>query len=60
MNTMNVMSPFSLKDWLDKQRPSLAGGGPIDMFGAQFDTEVAGIMLSYVFSQKPFVVQIKC
>lgn len=42
MNTMNVMSPFSFKDWLDKQRPSLANGGPIDMFGAQFETEVPG------------------
>ncbi|KAM7408167.1 hypothetical protein PAMA_002045 [Pampus argenteus] len=40
MNTMNVMSPFCFKDWLDKQRPSLAGGRPIDMFGAQFETEV--------------------
>ncbi|TKS85229.1 3-hydroxyanthranilate 3,4-dioxygenase [Collichthys lucidus] len=39
MNTMNVMLPFSFKDWLDKQRPSLANGGPIDMFGAQFETE---------------------
>lgn len=48
MNTMNVMSPFSFKDWLDKQRPSLAGGGPIDMFGAQFETEVAGAMFSSV------------
>ncbi|XP_049455895.1 3-hydroxyanthranilate 3,4-dioxygenase isoform X2 [Epinephelus fuscoguttatus] len=40
MNTMNVMLPFCFKDWLDKQRPSLASGGPIDMFGAQFETEV--------------------
>lgn len=39
MNTMNVMSPFSFKDWLDKQRPSLASSRPIDMFGAQFETE---------------------
>ncbi|CAG6017993.1 unnamed protein product [Menidia menidia] len=38
-NTMNVMSPFSFKDWLEKQRPSLGGGRPIDMFGAQFETE---------------------
>lgn len=48
MNTMNVMSPYSFKDWLDKQRPSLAAGGPIDMFGAQFETEVAGTMFSSV------------
>ncbi|XP_068183464.1 3-hydroxyanthranilate 3,4-dioxygenase [Antennarius striatus] len=40
MNTVNVMSPFSLKDWLDRHRPSLAGGGHVDMFGAQFETEV--------------------
>ncbi|XP_062256699.1 3-hydroxyanthranilate 3,4-dioxygenase-like [Platichthys flesus] len=40
MNTMNVMLPFSFKDWLDKQRPSLASGRPVDMFGAQFETEV--------------------
>nr|XP_046258791.1 3-hydroxyanthranilate 3,4-dioxygenase [Scatophagus argus] len=39
MNTMNVMSPFSFKDWLDKHRASLASGRPIDMFGAQFETE---------------------
>lgn len=40
MNTMNVMSPYCFKDWLEKQRASLASGGPIDMFGAQFETEV--------------------
>ncbi|CAB1437663.1 unnamed protein product [Pleuronectes platessa] len=40
MNTRAVMSPFSFKDWLDKQRPSLASGRPVDMFGAQFETEV--------------------
>lgn len=40
MNTMNVMSPFTFKDWLDKQRSSLAGGKPVDVFGAQFETEV--------------------
>ncbi|CAL8299335.1 unnamed protein product [Merluccius merluccius] len=40
MNTMNVMSPFYLKDWLEKQRASLAAGHRIDMFGAQFETEV--------------------
>ncbi|XP_060942914.1 3-hydroxyanthranilate 3,4-dioxygenase-like [Limanda limanda] len=39
MNTLNVMSPFCFKDWLDKQRPSLASGRPVDMFGAQFETE---------------------
>nr|XP_040035310.1 3-hydroxyanthranilate 3,4-dioxygenase [Gasterosteus aculeatus aculeatus] len=40
LNTMNTMTPFSFKDWLDKRRPSLSSGGPIDMFGAQFETEV--------------------
>lgn len=39
MNTMHVMTPFPFKDWVDKQRPSLAEGCPIDMFGAQFETE---------------------
>ncbi|XP_019945431.1 3-hydroxyanthranilate 3,4-dioxygenase [Paralichthys olivaceus] len=39
LNTMNVMSPFCFKDWLDKQRPSLASGRHVDMFGAQFETE---------------------
>lgn len=45
MNTMNVMSPFSFKNWLEKQRPTLTSGGPIDMFGAQFETEVMGTKL---------------
>ncbi|KAM6916046.1 3-hydroxyanthranilate 3,4-dioxygenase [Xenentodon cancila] len=40
LNTMNMMSPFSFKDWLDKHRPFLGSGGPIDLFGAQFETEV--------------------
>ncbi|XP_062286716.1 3-hydroxyanthranilate 3,4-dioxygenase [Scomber scombrus] len=39
MNTLNVMSPFCFKDWLEKQRPFLSSGKPIDMFGAQFETE---------------------
>ncbi|MEQ2302030.1 hypothetical protein AMECASPLE_002230 [Ameca splendens] len=39
LNTMNVMTPFSFKDLLDKQRPSLANGRPVDIFGAQFETE---------------------
>ncbi|KAF6714474.1 3-hydroxyanthranilate 3,4-dioxygenase [Oryzias melastigma] len=40
LNTMNVMTPFSFKDWLERQRPSLSSGFPVDMFGAQFETEV--------------------
>ncbi|XP_028983089.1 3-hydroxyanthranilate 3,4-dioxygenase [Betta splendens] len=39
LNTMNVMAPFSFKGWLDKQRPTLASGRSVDMFGAQFETE---------------------
>lgn len=39
MNTMNVMSPFCFKHWLDKHRAALANGGPLDLFGAQFETE---------------------
>lgn len=44
LNTMNVMTPFSFKDWLEKQRPSLGNGRPIDMFGAQFETEVRNLV----------------
>ncbi|XP_072247564.1 3-hydroxyanthranilate 3,4-dioxygenase isoform X2 [Leuresthes tenuis] len=40
LNTMNVMSPFSFKDWLDKQRSSLSNGSTVNMFGVQFETEV--------------------
>lgn len=40
LNTMNVMSPFSFKDWLEIQRPCLASGNPVDVFGDQFETEV--------------------
>ncbi|KAL0964355.1 hypothetical protein UPYG_G00322710 [Umbra pygmaea] len=40
MNTMHVMSPFNFKEFVDTQRPSLANGQPIDMFGAQFETEI--------------------
>ncbi|XP_072293268.1 3-hydroxyanthranilate 3,4-dioxygenase [Eucyclogobius newberryi] len=39
MNTMNVMSPFCFKSWLDKNRTALSSGGPVDLFGAQFETE---------------------
>ncbi|XP_077468787.1 3-hydroxyanthranilate 3,4-dioxygenase [Stigmatopora argus] len=40
MNNMNVMSPFCFKSWLEKQKPFLASGSnPINMFGAQFETE---------------------
>lgn len=40
LSTMHVMTPFSFRHWVEKQRPSLASGRPIDMFGAQFETEV--------------------
>ncbi|XP_062851969.1 3-hydroxyanthranilate 3,4-dioxygenase [Trichomycterus rosablanca] len=39
LNTMNVMTPFCFKEWVEKQRPALASGRPVDMFGAQFETE---------------------
>ncbi|KAM4590999.1 3-hydroxyanthranilate 3,4-dioxygenase isoform 2-T2 [Odontesthes bonariensis] len=39
LNTMNVMSPFSFKDWLGKQRSSLGNGSHVNMFGVQFETE---------------------
>lgn len=39
MNTLNVMSPFCFKSWLNKHRSALSSGGPIDLFGAQFETE---------------------
>ncbi|XP_058507836.1 3-hydroxyanthranilate 3,4-dioxygenase [Solea solea] len=39
MNTMNVMSPFSFKDWLDKRRPLLSKGTSIEIFGTPFETE---------------------
>ena len=40
------MSPFSFKDWMNKQKPALASGGPIDMFGAQFETEVVIVVVN--------------
>ncbi|XP_054655705.1 3-hydroxyanthranilate 3,4-dioxygenase [Dunckerocampus dactyliophorus] len=40
MNNMNVMSPFCFKSWLDKHKPFLTSCSPINMFGAQFETEV--------------------
>lgn len=49
MNTMHVMTPFHFRDWVDKQQPSLASGRPIDMFGAQFETEVTLTYPNYDF-----------
>ncbi|XP_026801411.3 3-hydroxyanthranilate 3,4-dioxygenase [Pangasianodon hypophthalmus] len=40
LNTMNVMTPFSFKGWVEKQKPALVSGRPLDMFGNQFETEV--------------------
>lgn len=40
LNTLNVMTPFCFKTWLEKQKPALVNGQPLDMFGAQFETEV--------------------
>ncbi|XP_026858381.1 3-hydroxyanthranilate 3,4-dioxygenase isoform X1 [Electrophorus electricus] len=39
LNTMNVMTPFSFSDWVDKHRPALTSGQPVDLFGTQFETE---------------------
>ncbi|XP_066536202.1 3-hydroxyanthranilate 3,4-dioxygenase [Hoplias malabaricus] len=39
LNSMNVMTPFCFKDWIDKHKPALVSGRPVDMFGAQFETE---------------------
>ncbi|ROL44957.1 3-hydroxyanthranilate 3,4-dioxygenase [Anabarilius grahami] len=40
LNTMNVMTPFCFREWLEEQKPALASGQPVDMFGAKFETEV--------------------
>ncbi|KAI5606896.1 3-hydroxyanthranilate 3,4-dioxygenase isoform X1 [Silurus asotus] len=40
LNNMNVMIPFCFKDWVEKQKPALSSGQPLDMFGMQFETEV--------------------
>ncbi|KAK3554791.1 hypothetical protein QTP70_033485 [Hemibagrus guttatus] len=40
LNTMNVMTPFCFKDWVEKQKPPLVNGRPLNMFGSQFETEV--------------------
>ncbi|XP_051506934.1 3-hydroxyanthranilate 3,4-dioxygenase isoform X1 [Myxocyprinus asiaticus] len=39
LNTMNVMTPFCFREWVEKQKPALSSGQPVDMFGAQFETE---------------------
>ncbi|XP_056616656.1 3-hydroxyanthranilate 3,4-dioxygenase isoform X2 [Triplophysa dalaica] len=39
LNTMNVMTTFCFRKWVEKQKPALACGRPVDMFGAQFETE---------------------
>lgn len=40
LNGMHVMKPFVFRDWVTKHRPEMAGGRPISIFGAQFETEV--------------------
>ncbi|KPP75909.1 hypothetical protein Z043_104804 [Scleropages formosus] len=40
LNTMNVMTPFSFRRWMDKGRSELDQGRALNMFGAQFETEV--------------------
>lgn len=39
LNSLNVMSPFSFKSWLEKNRSILRERGKIDLFGKQFETE---------------------
>uniref|UniRef100_A0A8C9T3K8 3-hydroxyanthranilate 3,4-dioxygenase n=1 Tax=Scleropages formosus TaxID=113540 RepID=A0A8C9T3K8_SCLFO len=39
LNTMNVMTPFSFRRWMDKGRSELDQGRALNMFGAQFETE---------------------
>uniref|UniRef100_A0A8C2JEA5 3-hydroxyanthranilate 3,4-dioxygenase n=1 Tax=Cyprinus carpio TaxID=7962 RepID=A0A8C2JEA5_CYPCA len=39
LSTVKVMAPFSFREWMEKQKPALASGQPVDMFGAQFETE---------------------
>ncbi|KAL4641188.1 3-hydroxyanthranilate 3,4-dioxygenase [Arapaima gigas] len=39
LNTMNVMTPFSFKDWVEKHHSELDQGRVLDMFGMQFETE---------------------
>ncbi|XP_061693856.1 3-hydroxyanthranilate 3,4-dioxygenase-like [Syngnathoides biaculeatus] len=39
LNRMNVMSPFSLKSWLEKRKLFLSNGSSINIFGDQFETE---------------------
>lgn len=39
LNPLNVMTPFSLKSWLEKNRSTLMEGGNLDLFGKQFETE---------------------
>ncbi|KAG9344560.1 hypothetical protein JZ751_011231 [Albula glossodonta] len=41
LNSMHVMKPFIFREWVEKHRPELSTGRPIDMFGAQFETETA-------------------
>lgn len=40
LNTMNVMTPFCFNDWVEKQKPALVRGQPLDMFGSQFESQV--------------------
>lgn len=39
LNPLNVMTPFSFKSWLEKNRQNLNERGHIDLFGKQFETE---------------------
>ncbi|XP_056105283.1 3-hydroxyanthranilate 3,4-dioxygenase [Rhinichthys klamathensis goyatoka] len=39
LNTMDVMTPFCFREWVEKQKPALAYSQSVDMFGAKFETE---------------------
>ncbi|KAG5831313.1 3-hydroxyanthranilate 3,4-dioxygenase [Anguilla rostrata] len=41
LNGMHVMKPFVFREWVEKHHPELAGGRPVNVFGAQFETETA-------------------
>ncbi|RXN24766.1 3-hydroxyanthranilate 3,4-dioxygenase [Labeo rohita] len=46
LNNMKVMAPFCFREWMEKQKPTLASGQPVDMFGAQFETEEGSSSIS--------------
>ncbi|XP_028845243.1 3-hydroxyanthranilate 3,4-dioxygenase [Denticeps clupeoides] len=39
LNTMNIMTPFRFRDWVESHRGLLVSGKPVNVFGTQFETE---------------------